>query len=664
MIKQKEENEAYSFRYCAYLLSQYFWFVFFIIPVAITFFSTPKYSSFTMNSAEIEAQFDPSADPRVMAMITDVHMTLDDVEPVNMLNSSLDAIVYYKAEVLISGGDNVYSFSKKKSPRESKQMKIEWDNLFSAFESHKDDLPFMVNAAGNHDLYNIYSVDSDKFYFLDKYSSFNRENTKTEEDFQLKYFEHNGYGFVVINPIIFPTPQNPLLIYAHPSKSLLDSLEKMIEEHPDCIVLSHYPVSHWWKYTKSSSGKTFREIISSENVRVFLSGHTHPRSPSVLHLKEGGMEVVAPTGKRNGSFTIITDDNGRLGFHLVQSYPHELSELPHVFITHPLRIDQVSERAPFKEKNTEIRAIVYGDQNHDKNIQVSGDVEGVLTFQRTLSYGNDVSLYSMPLNLDYGIYHISFSGDYVDEFDFIIGEEKEVGKQRASSIAETFMILVIYLGIFWIIAFIATFTFVPRIPFIYNIEQWIEGKVKELSSIWMSILYYAFCAVFGFFVLRERVKEFPLVQRIFFFVLTLIPLVIPTYIVQAEGHPGIFWVYGFMIAGRNRFEQWNAISTLLYIVIEVLFPLFYLSGINMNPFKWPLCFEVIFPIISIVIIIYLFLFKYGTEMCGFTYVFYSIGYFYIPIIWIIALIIFTWMRYKKAHKIVVVSESSDDITDT
>ena len=65
-----------------------------------------------------------------------------------------------------------------------------------------------------------------KFGFLDSSYSFNRDNTKTLEDFYIKNQTIQGMNFILVNPYIFPVVHPPYGFYPHTTKLLLDKLEK------------------------------------------------------------------------------------------------------------------------------------------------------------------------------------------------------------------------------------------------------------------------------------------------------------------------------------------------------------------------------------------------------------------------------------------------------
>ena len=637
-MEQQTKRQFHSFYY---IISQYFYLFPPVFAVLSSIIWPYKVGSIQIHSATIKTPWNSSNDPHILSHLTDIHMSRFHSENADFFRQQLEASYQYRSKELLITGDLVYSFTSNSLLRESEQLPDEWETYKSILSSYADKFEYILDLPGNHDMFNIWDINSSNFLFLNYSFSYNRENTDTLGGFQVRYFNHNDYGFIAVNPYSFPTFRNPFMIWITPTTQLLNSIERMIEMHPNSIVLSHYP-AHTWDDHHSSSGKTFKDMISSTNVRAFLAGHTHPKRSSVFtHYSGGGIEEVSPAGKDKGYFTLITDDNGRLSFHNVKS----TTERPQAFVTHPIPFAQQSTTQPFMEKDTEVRVIVYNDtEEHTTNIQVSGCVQGKLEYQRDIDKG--VSLYSMPLHLEYGKHQIVFSGALNESFEFVVGETLETLEVTPLMYGKTFNILVILTGCVWFYALVVTF---PFFTFCEKIEKWIEGITETDES---SVFTFLAVTVGSPLLIRERIGRLPLTPRIILFLLCLAPVGIPTYIITCENHFGFVWSYGYYMAGYNRFEEWASICSLIYLLINVIIPSFAFSALGLKRYSKAVFVDIFFVIVSIAVNGYMLL-VYGCEMCGIPQFLLSPGFFIAPLIWICTLIS---QFAKKTHNSDVTAE--------
>ena len=645
---EASEPETKGFRWFQYICSQYFW----LLPVVFAFIASfiwpYKIGSHIVYSSSAGSEWNSSSNPHVLAHVSDVHMSKFHKENAGIFKQVLETANHYKAKELLITGDLVYSFSNSGIIRESEQQLEEWEQYRTVISDYVDKFPFILDIPGNHDMFNIWDINSSNFLFLDYSLTYTRENTKTIEDFQVRYFNHDGYGFIAINPYTFPTIRNPFHIWVQPTRELLDSIERMIELHPNSVLLSHYP-ANMWEDTRSSSGKTFKEIVSGPGVLTFLSGHSHPEKPMFMHYLGGGMDVIGPASVNGGSFDIITDDNGRLGYHQVIA----TEEKPKVFITYPLPYEQQVSRQPFSERETEVRAIVYDDQDHNANIQASGCVSGKLEFQREIEDG--VSLYSMPLVLDSGKHTINFSGDINNSFDFVVGEELHSLNITPLEFGRTFSTIVVLSGIVWIISLVITF---PIFTFCESIENWIECKVQHIEP--NRLIKILAVTIGSPLMIRERLSKIPMTARIILFTMCIYPIILPTFIINCENHFGFIWSFGYYIGGYNRFEDFASLYTLIYLIINVAIPACTFSSLGVSKFSPAFIIDYIFAGICIGANIFM-LINYGTQTCGFPYLLISPGFVLAPLVWLTTLIVYTIKRYTKSPSLDYLVQK-DDIT--
>ncbi len=220
-------------------------------------------------------------------------------------------------------------------------------------------------------------------------------------------------------------PGQPYQSEGYVSKRQLDLLEKEINKYKSCFIAQHQQVDTI-SSGRSSSKKTFTEIIENPKIEAIFSGHTHTKKLKIRH-HEGNIEYNSPSAGINGKFGIVSYDNGRLVWTEIDATDDKEIETKNKFImTHPVPVEQISDHQNFNEKNTEIRVISFLDR--EIKLHVSGDINGDLVFQRKLT--NGANLYSYPLNLENGLHNITVSGDGCEIIrTFYIGE-KYKGKRE------------------------------------------------------------------------------------------------------------------------------------------------------------------------------------------------------------------------------------------
>lgn len=230
----------------------------------------------------------------------------------------------------------------------------------------RDNSP-MIENDGNHDAFAIYNYETKR-----NQAKMYQNKTLQEYRISIHSFDINGrnYTFIALNPYNFPSPHSPFLFYAHPPKEFYDLLEKTIDQIPEeneIIITDHFPYLLWKFGPKSSSGKTFHDILKNKKIGFFLNGHLHTPDPFYMHYN-GLLEIVGSDLKEHQKFSLAVIDNGRLSYHPI-TLTETREDTVFSFITNPLPDYLLSNHQIFNEKETYVRMIIY--KNEEPLIKVS-----------------------------------------------------------------------------------------------------------------------------------------------------------------------------------------------------------------------------------------------------------------------------------------------------
>ena len=462
--------------------------------------------------------------------------------------------------------------------------------------------------------------------FLDYSFMFNRTNVENEDNFSIKKVKILDKIFILLNDFTFPTPRPPYGNEPHTSKHQLDLLEDMIDnlEEEECYILTHYYVDRAW-LIKSSKGHYFKEIISNKKVAGIFTGHSPYNNKRIIHHgKEGIIEYNSPSVYKKKHSGLITIDNGNLIYHDVFiPYPNNKTLF---FLTYPVPNDQISNHHIFNLNKFEIRVISFVN---DKNIKlkIEGDVNGELKYVKSLN--NGAFLYSYPVELSDGLYKINIYDEnkYFCNIktSFTIGKEYETKKEKAM---ENIKFLLGYR--FLSIAFVI-YIFIIITPFKYEIkfkqlrklESYINGNIyirgnEFILHIWIILL----CP----FILRKNFQEIKLFIRIFIFICSLYPLVLPVHFFNKINKKiGIAFNVFVVIGSKTRYEHYALEMTILFYITLIYPFILIITG-----FKYmeniPLFFLNMF--LFYFLLLYALIINFGIiiESLSLGYLFFSTGY--------------------------------------
>ena len=493
--------------------------------ILIIIYLSPQYHpAKTFTSKKSKALFNSDYTPKIFIHTTDIHVSVSVVKRLDGTLIFLTSLLEYKPDLFLMTGDLVDNFNNKMGGQNLDEWKIyniSVRNLLSKYP--------VIDVCGNHDLWAVKKANSKSNNFLDYSFKFNRSNTENEDNFFIKKIKKFGITFILLNDYRCRVIRPPYGVETLINRKHLDKLENLInslDEDEECFLLSHYQVDRAL-LSKSSSGKSFKEIISNKKIGFVFTGHLHPKNVIIIHHgSEGGLEFCTPSPFDNKKAGLITIDNDNLIYHEV--YIPYLGKKTLFFLTYPVPNEQISSHHIFNLNNFEIRVISYCP---DKNIKlkVEGDVNGDLQYVKTL--GNGAFLYSYPVNLPDGEYkiHIYDISGYSCNINtkFTIGEKFEGKKEKVAFKTNFFFGLRFILIPFWIFLFIFIIPF-PKfnIKKKKKIEEYIEGKKNIDINIY---LLYIYLIIFSPFFYRLRFQETNNILKYTIFIFFIYPLVLPIH---------------------------------------------------------------------------------------------------------------------------------------
>lgn len=614
------------FRPLPYLFSQYYWIVLFAAVLGICIVFDTK-ENFIFHSAEVKKKWNKTSDPFVFSHDSDIHINSKSESSQANFKTILKTAAQYHSKFHIITGDLSDNFNRLQPPKYSDQHKESWIDYQRIIKESRIKYR-IIECPGNHDMWGLKSFDSNRFYMLDYSSSFKRESTLSLDSFRVKVIKEQ-FPIIILSPFNFPTAHSCLLFWIEPSKEILDNIEVAVNNNPGSIVICHHPLD-MWRSTKSTTGKTIRDILGSPNVKLILTGHTHPKRPEIRHHGQGIMEVVGVGGMNHHIFGAITQDNGRIVYHKVDT-----KNPPICLITHPVPINQINYHTSLNEANTEIRIICTKGSN--LSIKINGSITGKMKYIRKTKDG--FYLYTYPLKLSDGHHQLYFSGDFIASRSFVIGSTYElIQENKISSMHVTNCFVGSAVALFILLSFIV-------LPFnIFNcrgFNDWIQGRND--SQQWILSI---FC---GFLAVRSRILTAPFFIRIPLFIAAIWPICLPTVIMEVDNQYGFIFSYGYVINGIYHYTNWGVFYSLLYLTFVVLSVILFVSGFSERNCKnWIFYFDMLFAICLFVIGIAFSIIKLLSESSGMLLMLVSPAYTFIPLVLLICSIIWVIQSRKTS----------------
>lgn len=375
---------------------------------------------------------------------------------------------------------------------------------------------------------------------------------------------------------------------------------------------------------------------------------------------------MGPASFLGSIFGLVSIDNNAVAWKSI-SHSDKIKGV----VTYPVPKDQVTAQTNFNEiQNAEIRIVMFSNQtNHSIRFNIFDlsninqlSKTGEMNFSRQLT--NNHTLYTAPLS-EYvtkeSNYRIDFEGDFNHSLEFIIGQSFKTNSKKSTEYPRIIQMLTITYPIFF------AFLFIITIPIPYDkcklqssldiIENWVE--TGEGSKKWWFVVTFA-----GFIVVRARFQHAPLWIRIVVFLFLIYGIIGPLLFFQTEDLIGYVWIYGYYISNKPLPASFGLIYGYIYIGV-VCFPMIILCS-SFGVLKWSIkqvgdcvlaCCCIVVDVILIIRIVH--------ETAGSKFTPTSIAFVYIPLIFIVIIIIWLTVLKRKTdfNKSKNIDENNKDLSD-
>jgi len=582
-----------------FFISEYAWLLVILIIVYLSFkyqYYHPAGIYYSKNSTE---PWNSDYTPKIFMHLADIHISFFLGTRTNGSTNYLSEFLKYIPDLILNSGDVVDSYEDSSWPKVGSQWPGDWGIYAGTIRKNLSKFK-NLDVAGNHDLFAVDSLFSKYNHYLDNSFTFNRTNVKTYDDFIIRKINLFNETFILYNEYIFPTPHPPYGVAPHPTRHILDLLETAVDSSENCFILAHYQVDRNWFIT-SSKGNTYKEIVSKKNVKAIFTGHDHPSKTMIIHHGQGGVEFCSTPPFKGKAQGLITIDNDQMVYNSV--IINNKTERPLFFMSYPIPDDQLSSHHTFNYNVSEIRIISYAGK--PVNLEVSGDITGMMDFKKKLPNGAD--LYTFPIELPYGSYIIHVNGDGCNiTRKFIIGNKFKGYKELSVCFLRSLLILrfcsiPLFIGIIIII-----FPWGGNIKLAKELEYKIEGREHykiENYNIFEYLFLFIELILLGPFISRERYRLINNSTKIYMIFFTLYPLVFPNNIFkQINGVNGYSFLVFIVIGNRIQYDEWALQVTFAYYFSIIYIHTIFLSGYKY--YSYFKCNRIIYIINSLLVFVF------------------------------------------------------------
>lgn len=502
--------------------------------------------------ADSVEEFDEENYPIHILHLTDIHASDNFPEAVERLKTVLTySKDYIRPNFVILTGDLADDYVGAEEPTRSKQIEGHWKLYSGAIEESGISMDNVLEVFGNHDLWATLRYNKSEAYSW-KYAKSIPENA----DFFSYSKTKNGVRFVAFNSQEFPTGYGALQYINAFTREMLDSFESEISKESDAnvtFVAIHNIIDLIHPFnTKSSSGKTFSDMLVENNVPALTNGHNHPNYIETLHVGRKYMELTGTALKTTDGFQIISYDNNHLNYHF-----YRLSDWvdDKVFIiTYPTPTNMSITNS--KLDSFKIRVVLFSNNTNEQFTYSINDGEktGTLSYYATLGPGS--TLYqSSTLSFTSGVHKLTVNGT---EVEFAVNVETgpftEPKKRDITWYCGIIASVLLYiLNTVWAIGMFV------KLPLISNLAKSLSGS-GEIS--WLLTL------LLGPLVVGNCLQVHPVWVRIIAAIFIYWLLVgLPILIYDTEGGLSMLFFYGYCADGKFRYDSFSQLVGAVYLTV-------------------------------------------------------------------------------------------------
>ncbi|CAH0702326.1 unnamed protein product [Spodoptera exigua] len=319
--------------------------------------------------------------------ISDIHISIfRDPGRISQFQQFCDNTVKkINPAIVLATGD--LTDAKAKDNLGSSQVKTEWIYYHNIVqESGVTDTTVWLDIRGNHDNFNIRTINSQENYFRN-YSVQGHKHAKS----YAHYTQSNGVSVAFLGVDACPDPGlrrpfNFIGLLDIAEQQLLQRLKVEAESKADHIVwFGHYPTSCILSLENKASKVNLRQLIgSSQGSHVYVCGHLHSMGGLVPKMytkqKKGYLELELGDWKDNRMYRLAAIDHGHFSF-----VDQKHNVWPLVLVTNPKHARYIMHgREPLQliPDSSHIRILAFSDVAV-KNVDISFDQISWMTCRNT-----------------------------------------------------------------------------------------------------------------------------------------------------------------------------------------------------------------------------------------------------------------------------------------
>ena len=547
-----------------YFFSHWFSFLLIAIIVLISIVASNSISAGPYRSASVASPF--TKDPAYFVQFSDIHMTHAVPERTERLSRIMSNVrTKLDPRLTVITGDVTDATATTRLLEVRKPHLENWQEYQRALESsnYKTQDSEVLEVAGNHDYYNVPSVDSEKNYFR-KFAKYGKENLT------VNHFDYNlgahSVRIVSVNPVKLPSSTVPLGMMPYVERDVLDDVEAQINTNGVSVIATHYPFSTLWG-SRSSSGKSIKTVF--EGAKLMITGHLHSVEGNVQHFGKL-LAIVSPAERISDRVGVVSIEDAGVMWHSVDPAVDDV-----VLVTYQFPMDQVSPSHVFNLREFPVRMVSFTDQELDIEVFIDGKSQGTATVVKQLEGYNSTYLYSLNVKVADGKHVLSIKGGTLKEFEFFVGEESpKVRHSLFLAFTPTFFLAAVSVSIVLCLLKVVPWwmcmadTLDRYATFMFGGD----GDFPWYKNFYLGPLYH-----------WSRVRYVPKSMWIVFGVMLVWYLPIPLYFTKIDTVTATLWVWGYIANGQ--LFKYNA--TLWLLMCYYLFVFLPLVDVASTFYEWP-----------------------------------------------------------------------------